>query len=217
MIPGPPRILLCPFCGEEKQVLSLLSGNTFGAECWSDLKRIAPMLPEISSVQKCPRCGKYFLVSEQHYVTSKTGCTFEQGTLTLHEMEEALAQFQSDPNKDNVDYPEREFEIRLLLFHTQNDYFYRRRADGKRFNGEENLPSEENIKSFEDNIRRLIELYPTDYDTALKAELYREIGQFGDCCHLLEQHPGFNEEEAKDILHKIYDAAKAKRKEVFIL
>ena len=50
MMPGNPRILICPFCGTEKQIMSLISGNTFGAELWSDNKQIAPMLPEISYV-----------------------------------------------------------------------------------------------------------------------------------------------------------------------
>lgn len=61
MLPGNPRILICPFCGTEKQIMSLISGNTFGAELWSDNKQIAPMLPEISYIQKCPHCGKYYI------------------------------------------------------------------------------------------------------------------------------------------------------------
>ena len=66
MLPGPARILECPFCGEKKKVLSLLSGNTFGAEYWSDNKLIARMLPDVSLVQKCPNCGKYYVISMQN-------------------------------------------------------------------------------------------------------------------------------------------------------
>ena len=32
MKPGISQILICPFCGTEKQIMSLISGNTFGAE-----------------------------------------------------------------------------------------------------------------------------------------------------------------------------------------
>ena len=59
MTPGNPQIFTCPFCGEKKEIMTLASGNTFGAELWSDNKRIAPMLPEISLVQKCPKLYPY--------------------------------------------------------------------------------------------------------------------------------------------------------------
>lgn len=65
MMLGRTRILVCPFCGTEKQIMSLLSGNTFGAVCWSDNKQKALMLPEISYVQKCPHCGKYYIIHNQ--------------------------------------------------------------------------------------------------------------------------------------------------------
>ena len=50
MMPGPAQILTCPYCGEKKKIMSLLSGNTFGAKLWSDNKKISPMLPEISLI-----------------------------------------------------------------------------------------------------------------------------------------------------------------------
>lgn len=51
MLPGNPQILTCPFCGKEKEIMSLMSGNTRGIIRWSDNKQIARMLPEISYVQ----------------------------------------------------------------------------------------------------------------------------------------------------------------------
>lgn len=73
MLPGNPQILTCPFCGSEKKIMSLMSGNTFGAKYWSDNQRIAPMLPDISFVQKCPNCGKYMLLSRQKPKYAKEG------------------------------------------------------------------------------------------------------------------------------------------------
>ena len=73
MMPGNPQILTCPFCGKEKEIMSLVSGNTFGSELWSDNKQIAPMLPEISYVQKCPHCGKYFIKGRQAVKYAKDG------------------------------------------------------------------------------------------------------------------------------------------------
>ena len=64
MIPGPSLRKECPYCGQVKELLSLRSGNTFGATHWSDTKSIYPMLPENSQVQKCPGCGKYYFLSD---------------------------------------------------------------------------------------------------------------------------------------------------------
>lgn len=81
MIPGNSQILTCPFCGGEKEILSLISGNTFGAELWSDNKRIARMMPEISFVQKCPHCGKYFMKSRQEVRYAEDSHSFDTGML----------------------------------------------------------------------------------------------------------------------------------------
>ena len=51
---GNAEIVKCPYCGTKKELINLVSGNTFGAVYWSDNKRIAPMLPQASPVQKCP-------------------------------------------------------------------------------------------------------------------------------------------------------------------
>lgn len=71
MIPSNPRILVCPYCGKEKEIMSLISRNTCGAEYWSDNKQIAPMLPEISYVQRCLQCNNIGLTNVQdiHQIT----------------------------------------------------------------------------------------------------------------------------------------------------
>ena len=95
-MPGNPQILTCPFCGKEKEIMSLVSGNTFGSELWSDNKQIAPMLPEISYVQKCPHCGKYFIKGRQAVKYAKDGYCFEKGLLTFPETKEAFAQLAKE-------------------------------------------------------------------------------------------------------------------------
>lgn len=64
MIPGPPLRKECPYCKAVKELTSLRSGNTCGGTHWSDTKRIYPMLPQNSDVQKCPECGKYYFLSD---------------------------------------------------------------------------------------------------------------------------------------------------------
>ena len=121
MMPGNPRILICPFCGKEKQIMSLISGNTFGAELWSDNKRIAPMLPEISFVQKCPRCRKYYITGRQKEKYAKHGHSFEKGLLTYPEMKEAFKQLSEEGFLNEKE----EINVRMMLHHAYNDYYYR--------------------------------------------------------------------------------------------
>lgn len=93
MIPGPPKLVICPFCGAMKELMTLASGNTIDTIYWSDLKVFAPMLPQVSPVQKCPHCGMYYL---EHKQTSLMGCgrgSLECGKLNYPEWKEAYHQF----------------------------------------------------------------------------------------------------------------------------
>ena len=96
MMIGFSLVLTCPFCGTKKDVMSLMSGNTFGARLWSDKKQDAPMCPEVSWVQKCPHCGKYYILSRKEFVSSKTTMSSDLGELSLQEAKEALAQLIAD-------------------------------------------------------------------------------------------------------------------------
>lgn len=164
MTPGPLRILTCPFCGGEKKVMTLASGNTFGAEVWSDNKQIAPMLPEISYIQKCPHCGKYYILSRQEPKYDRgSRMTFEKGTLSYCEMKEAHVQIccEGFANQDE------EANVRMMMFHSFNDHYYRRACDEQ--------PGEEDVALFREQGLWLIENLITD--SVLVAEFYREIGE----------------------------------------
>ena len=163
MNPGNSQILTCPFCGQKKEIMSLLSGNTCGAELWSDNKQIAPMLPEISYVQKCNTCGKYFIKERQKVVYAKSSISFELGLLTFPEMKEAFEQFAEDKLSRK-----EEAKIRMMLHHAYNDFYYR-----------DNMKREINEndeKLFHDNALWLINNVLED--AVIKAEFYREIGEF---------------------------------------
>ena len=162
-MPGNPRILVCPFCGKEKEIMSLISGNTFGAELWSDNKQIAPMLPEISYVQKCPHCGKYYITGRQEVKYAKDGYSFEKGLLTYPEMKEAFTQLSEEGFLNEKE----EINVRMMLHHAYNDYYYR--------TDEKKVISEEDKTLFHENGLWLINNLITD--SVMKAEFYREIGE----------------------------------------
>ena len=147
--------------------MSLISGNTFGAELWSDNKQIAPMLPEISYIQKCPHCGQYYITGRQEVKYAKDGYSFEKGLLTYPEMKEAFVQL----SEEGFENEKEETKVRMMLHHAYNDYFYRS-DDNKEINAEDR-------KLFYENTIWLI-------DNLIKAEFYREIGEFEIAHDILE-------------------------------
>lgn len=172
MNPGKPRILVCPFCGKEKEIMSLISGNTFGAELWSDNKQIAPMLPEISYVQKCPHCGKYYITGRQAVKYAKDGYSFEKGLLTYPEMKEAFTQLSEEGFLNEKE----EINVRMMLHHAYNDYYYRTE--------EKKVVSEEDKTLFHENGLWLINNLITD--SVMKAEFYREVGEIETAKSILD-------------------------------
>ena len=172
MLPGNPQILTCPFCGKEKEVMSLLSGNTYGAVLWSDNKKIAPRLPKVSYVQKCPQCGKYYIISRQEVRYAETEWSFERGLLTFPEMKEAFFQLQ----QEGLENEEEEREIRMMLHHAYNDYYHR--------TGETKDIDHDDYELFVNNGQWLIENLITD--DILKAEFYREIGDMAKAKEILD-------------------------------
>ena len=144
--------------------MSIVSGNTFGARLWSDNKQIARMLPEISYVQKCPNCGKYYIMSRlKNTRYSEDRTSFEQGLLTFPEMKEAFVQL----SKEGFLNKKEESQVRMMLHHAYNDYYYR---DGR----DKEVDDKDKIL-FHENGLWLIEHHITD--NVLKAEFFREMGE----------------------------------------
>lgn len=165
------KILVCPYCKGEKPVIQLLSGNTFGGSQWSDLKTEYPMLKQPSPVQLCPNCGKFYFTAtaESHQADYYS---FEQGNLSYEQAADALKQFNlSALEKD------QEIILRLLFVHTFNDKYQRE------FVSKGDLPSEEEKAEFKKQVLRLLEIWETE--PLVKAELYREIGDFEQCLSIL--------------------------------
>ena len=193
MLPGNAEIVKCPYCGTEKELMTLLSGNTFGAVYWSDNKRIAPMLPSVSPVQKCPNCRKYYFEFKHRHGESKN-TSFERGELTFHEWKEAYDQFQAEGvgGKDMTN-------VQFWVVQSYNDYFYRGKTSAK--------PSEEEFQIFSKMAVGFIDSF--DWEPVkhplLKAELYREANLMKECKEVLDSIPY---EELEDFEKSIYNDIK---------
>ena len=166
------KILICPFCKGEKAVIQLLSGNTFGGSQWSDLKTVYPMLKSPSPVQQCPHCGKFFFTAAAENRQADY-YSFEQGNLSFEQACDALKQFDIPSlTKD------QETILRLLFVHSYNDKYQRE------FVSKEDVPSKEEKELFAVQILRLLEIW--EIEPLVRAELYREIGDFDNCVSILD-------------------------------
>lgn len=174
MIPGNADLLKCPLCGGEKEVMSLMSGNTCGGRSWSDTKVIYPMLPRLSPIQKCPSCGKYYFTNDAEMRESDS-FSFEEGNLTYEQLKEAAIQFNGLLSEENKK------TLNIMLLWAYNDKYNRE--------GYETAVAPEEEKKYIYAV--LEELIATDdVDDIVKAEYYREMGRFKDALELLETcHP----------------------------
>lgn len=211
------RIVVCPFCGTEKELLSLISGNGIGSVSWSDGKTVGPMMPRVSPVQKCPRCGKYYLHYKQE---GRTGITMsdELGKLSYSKWKEAYEQFREDATIDDRD----RCIILINLIHGYNDACYRFYDESGIFFHEspfEPHPPKEEYEFFVKAIEQYIALadWESPDDILFKAELYREAGMFEQCAEVLktiDYRQGLNK-YTRDIYDGIKKRMEAKVTKVF--
>ena len=194
MLPANAKIVKCPFCGERKELLNLASGNTFGAKHWSDQKMIAPMLPRVSPVQKCPQCGKYYLEYKQRYKEGDDWSS-ERGELSYQQWKEAYEQLKADKSIKRDDMQ----VIRHHIIMAFNDEYYR--------NSDTPAPAQEEA-FFVDIINDYIASNKWNSQNVLfKAELYREAGEMTKCEEVLSQ---ISTKSLNEFELKIYDMIKTK-------
>lgn len=127
MIKAPALRKRCPYCGVEKKLSNIVSGNTSFGKSWSDTRTFFPMLPRNYPIQKCPHCGKYYFLEDAE--DAKRGnrlsnwlkssftdddCN-ETGDLSFEEAKEAFYQLYEGASD------ERKYLIRLLIVYAYND------------------------------------------------------------------------------------------------
>lgn len=187
MKPAPAKLYKCPHCGKTKPMLSLMSGNTFRGELWSDGRTIYPMLPCISEIQKCPSCGKYSLF-EKWKDTGETDSkdSGTTGDLSYLEAKEAYKEMK-DLNA---------FQIALFFVRAYNDEFKRPRLREAfyeeiyhvEFSGQFSSPKEDDVNLFLEASQLAIDYLDNTQDALiLKAEIHRERREWVDAFEILYQ------------------------------
>ncbi len=175
MLPGPPQILTCPFCGGHKEVMSLISGNTFQLTLWSDARVDNPMLPRVSQIQKCPHCGKYYFFNDSKPEYAEDGYSGELGNLNFDELCEAKHQLDV-PGLDKG----RLVTLDMMLVWAYNDL--------SRYFGQTSTQGQTDIyNSIVDELLspRLVDMI----DPLFHVELLRENGRFDEAVEELQSIP----------------------------
>ena len=163
---GPTKILICPFCGGKKGVITLLSGNTLDGTVWSDTRRYYPMMPELSPIQKCPHCYKFYFIdqAESHYIDDITLLQdSDKGIKNLSVAEALMAVKQME----NISLTKTQrWELRHQYFLAYNDA-YRRHPDRA-----DSSPTPEETELFHEAIDALLDgIDSTDEFILFHAEL----------------------------------------------
>ena len=157
-----------------------MSGNTFDAELYSDLRRIAPMLPEFPNLTECKKCRDIFWLSK----TKEIG-EYSWGDEPNKLWENAdYAEFLSIHNyfraiKENAaENLHEELYIRKRIWWSFNA---RLRKGGKLFRF-----VNEKVR-WKENIDRLLELLDIEQvdQKIMVAELHRNLGEFERCMELI--------------------------------
>ena len=200
--PGPTTVIACPHCGAAARQSTIMSGNTFGMEVWTDGKRIAPMLPESPPVVQCHKCQKCFWLTSAPVLgeinwgpadymmdweieidelggISPFGPADRQGDVPAEWVE---APFIEEP--DEAGYrsavahglaksPDEELQLRILGWQRHNDRF----RDPEQPTDAHAVPEDPLLRSDLHAIKRL--LNPKDENhLILMAEVCRELGVF---------------------------------------
>lgn len=174
-------VMHCPGCGSKFVVHDVSSCNTFGATTYTDGSLEGPMYDERGPLLICPECEKLFWRDDVSIFKSMRGSEYYQNSrrrtlpsakpILAHQFEEAMLQhFWS--NK------EQEIYIRVKSWWAFNHAF--RSITDQDYS----LSAHQ-----ENNVRELARLLDSgdQFQSIMKAEIYRELGEFDACLRELDK------------------------------
>lgn len=180
MIPGPTLIIPCPACGHQGKKRTLVSGNTFGAELWSDGKQIAPMLPKFPWLVKCKKCGQFFQTEEKRAIKE---LNWDDDDKQLFENVEFFEFPSFYDYFEALGIEEDEQYLRFMIFTSFNDYIREKKED--QITDEMQMLHEDNLKSL---LYLIEESESQDFNTIMtRIEINRELGRFDKCFEMLNK------------------------------
>lgn len=189
MIPGPDRIVACPHCDAAGREYTLLSGNTFGSERWTDGLFDAPMLPSNPPLVVCDACEQVFWSDEAPWVGMVDGWFSEDDAvpwrsakvLRAASLDACYAYIDAIETRGLLVSETRERQVRLLAWWADNDLRRSRQVYPKA------PPVAPPALRFFRNLERLAALLPETEpgERLFKAEILREQRRFGEALMIL--------------------------------
>jgi len=172
MIPGGDNYYECPICGNIISRGTLISGNTVGAQHYSDAKVIASMLPQFPQITKCQKCNSIFWIKDELLVSKPEDKKADVARFLS--IDEYLQALESNTYTSKGD----EFYIRQHIWWKFND----RIRQGKRL-----FLSENDEEKWKLNLLRLQNLVDSNITGGklLIIEINRSLGNFDICKELL--------------------------------
>lgn len=189
MLPGPDHILACPHCDAVFRRHTLLSGNTFGSETWTDGLFVAPMLPSGAALGVCAGCEEFIWVADAPFVGEVDEWMSKDDPVPWRAARELR-----DPSLDEYyDYiahvdegvvslsSDRERTLRLLTWRADNDQRRTTRVYPPP------LPAKPPSSRFYRNLEQLSRMLSDDEpeQRLLRAEILRERRRFGEALAIL--------------------------------
>lgn len=174
--PGPDIISECPKCKIKLKQETTMSGNTSGAHYWTDGKMEAPMLPDRPWLIKCPKCKSLLWIDELEKLGEQG--SWEKNKKWPDAVEPALPSeddYFSILKDDRLSDNKKLYAHRSALWLANDAY-----RSGKVKNSNFSESQKTNLKDF----AYLINEEDPDH-RLMKAEVFRELGQFDDCIKLL--------------------------------
>ena len=210
------QIKSCPYCKQLYKDRIVVSFNTFGLKTYSDGFVIGDWIPKSTNIIKCINqdCGRFFNLNDQKEIkkvsleeskSPEWESAYHTSTCKLgkEELKEAVTTSFCDDQKN-------ELMVRTLL---NREFNHPLREDRKK-----QLP-ENDVKSQNENLEKLITLLKPDGSAGMKltlAEYYREKGDFNDCIEVLNTVSCEKEHETT-FKEKVYSQAKIRDEKVFDL
>lgn len=197
MLPGPTLVRECPSCHGHITQETMASGNTFGALFWPDGKMEAPMMPNHPAYVGCAHCKTSFWIRDikevgQFKWGEKITDTFPGATRYKEPTEEIFLHGLREANLSN----NKEIYLRSNLMRLYNDV-----------NRDQKIQKPATQAQI-DNWERLLKILGNEdtEDKLLKAEIYREKGEFDKAKATLTGEFDEDYMQSLDILDKLIEA-----------
>lgn len=192
---GPDYEFQCPQCHQKVLQVNVQSSNTIGAVHYSDGTCRGPMTWQTTPLTRCPGCSYIFWLLEEN----RTGNSYEIGSN------------ETIPRAEEPSFNDLCEAIEKGVAQTEATLCYLREKawqEGNRYNiAEKEFPSEHLKQKWIDNAIHLLKLLPekSAEEKMIKAEVYRNIGEFDKCRRFLKSIHDKNLKHPIDLMLKACD------------